>query len=311
MDDIIGTTEMWKNWGFDWDGHLGMTIPFVESGSIAGALRGSRPAPLLKEFLPGLRAGRVGIISASGSTGKSFFCLEYACAQAIGESIWGNFLPILNEPKRVLYIAAEEDHTDVVDRLVAIGKHFDVFDNYADLIKDNLTILTTENFPISIFSQDGNINLDGIKKINAACDLCQPDIIIADPLVQFHSANENDNGQMTTVMKVFRSIASIRNVPVLLTHHTGKSAVLNGQTAMQQSSRGASAIVDSARWVMTLAKPIEKNSEGENKEDQYRVVASWPKLNNHAPIEPVTFYRYPGGVLDVVPEESFFIGGRK
>ena len=37
-----------------------------------------------REFLPGLRKGRVGIISASGSTGKSFFCLQLAMASAAG-----------------------------------------------------------------------------------------------------------------------------------------------------------------------------------------------------------------------------------
>ena len=254
-----------------------------------------------REFLPGLRKGRVGVLSASGSTGKSFFCLQLALACAGGGiPIFSPRLELLKENIRIIYITAEEDTSDIDRRLRDIvtyyKKSFTPKEVWKSLLK-HLLIIPMQGHPPCVFDSAGPTN--GLKRLEKLCDDFRPELLIIDPLSQFHRADENDNGEMTRVMQVFSHLASVKNCAVLITHHMSKGAVLSGQGNFQQATRGASALVDSARWVMTMSKPIVENRDHQKTEEGRKILCSFPKLNNHMPIDSFHLFRGPGGVLDV------------
>lgn len=255
-----------------------------------------------REYLPGLRKGRVGIISASGSTGKSFFCLQLAMAMAAGGlPVFGNYLPFLQERVRVAYIIGEEDTIDIDRRIRSICSYYKKMFGQGTAVwrpmLEHLKLIPMQAHPPCVFDPKGSTN--GLARLEKLCDDFKPELLIIDPLCHFHRADENDNGQMTLVMQLFTQIASTKNCAVLIAHHMNKGSVLSGQGSLQQSTRGASAIVDAARWVLTMTKPIKGGDKDLKIEDIKKVLVAFPKLNNCAPIEPFNLYRCPGGVLDI------------
>jgi hypothetical protein len=67
-----------------------------------------------------------------------------------------------------------------------------------------------------------------------------PDILVFDPLISFHDADENSNQAMRRILDNIRNVAYEHKVSLLLTHHLGKGEVGYGNSG----GRGASAIGD-------------------------------------------------------------------
>ena len=75
------------------------------------------------------------------------------------------------------------------------------------------------------------------------------DILFVDPLAELHSAEENDNVGMRSIVAEFRAIAVRLNMAVVIVHHTRKGAVTPGDV---DASRGASAISGASRVMLTI-----------------------------------------------------------
>ncbi|MDO5115596.1 MAG: AAA family ATPase [Synergistaceae bacterium] len=252
------------------------------------------------QFLPGLERGMVGILAAAGGTGKSYFCLEYGLAAAAGGlDIFGSAFPLLQEPIRILYLPAEDTRDQISNRLYSIwhcfiGKYQAKL-RWAD-VADNFMIAPLHGHGAPSITSNDSYDL-----LNRLLIDIKPDVLILDPLVQFYKANENDNNEMNAVIKRFEQLAADCNMAVLLCHHVNKSAAYNGSGGMQQAARGASAIIDGARWMLTLDK-IRKASESEYLYDRpeiadNKVRVTLAKANNHKPVPPFTLVRNDAGVL--------------
>src|SRR4051812_14765269 len=100
-----------------------------------------------------------------------------------------------------------------------------------------LKIATTKrgDFKIAVPVVDGVI---------AAIKRRELDVLIIDPFVSSHSANENDNVAMDAVVKTWARIAYETGCSIHLVHHTRK---VNGELASIESARGASAMNYAAR----------------------------------------------------------------
>jgi len=85
-----------------------------------------------------------------------------------------------------------------------------------------------------------------------------PALLIADPLAELHTAEENDNTALRSVIAEFRALAIKFNIAVILVHHTRKGAVTPGDP---DSARGASAIIGAGRIVATLAGMSEDDAD--------------------------------------------------
>lgn len=112
--------------------------------------------------------------------------------------------------------------------------------------------------------------MDGSKRVTSAdqpwlierCKANRIDVLVIDPMIEFHPCNENDNGQMGAVASLVRSIAIQAESSVLLVHHTRKrdKAAATGMAGDMDSARGAGALIGAARIVKTLygMEPREK-----------------------------------------------------
>ncbi|MPM17060.1 hypothetical protein SDC9_63444 [bioreactor metagenome] len=108
-------------------------------------------------------------------------------------------------------------------------------------------------------------------------------LLIIDPLSHITSSDENDNALRTLVVQTLKYIACEKECAILVAHHTNKGDADSAQGWL----RGASALVDAARYVLTMQKW----------KDSWRLRLQWVKLNGCAPIADMAVKREPNGVL--------------
>lgn len=69
-----------------------------------------------------------------------------------------------------------------------------------------------------------------------------------DTLNRLHSLDENSNGDMAQLVSRLERVALETGASVLCLHHVTKGSTREGGADQQQAARGASALVDNARW---------------------------------------------------------------
>lgn len=246
--------------------------------------------PPLDFVVCGLAAGTVGNITSPGATGKSFVALQMAMGVASKEA--DNLLLNLanNNEGQVVIFNAEDPEIVIKQRLFSIGKHLS--NNAHKKVKSNIQIN-------SLIGQQPNISdvtflEDVIKKCMGKR------LVIFDTFTRFHQLNENDNSQMSQVVSYYEKIAHETGAAVLFLHHSSKGAVLGGQQAEQQSTRGASAITDNCRWQAYLqTMSIEEAKKfGNDVLDRKRFVKFGGNKENYGLATAERWFeRVEGGVL--------------
>ena len=263
----------------------------------------SSPPPAIDWVVHGLKRGDVGILSAPGGTGKSMFCLPLADAVSRGKDLFGQW-PV-GSLGDVIYLYADDDTDDLRNRVYYLYQSQSIESvNFGRIHSFNVR-LDPPRFMVShIIDERGllqpqtDVVLAITQRIISICN--NPRLLIIDPLRKFHTLEENSNTEMEQLLTFFARWASELRVALLLVHHTGKSAVLNGQGNTQQSARGASAIVDQARWHVTLQKNSEPDATRYNipPADTWKyIVAHNAKINGTEPLPDLLLERGPGGVL--------------
>lgn len=149
-------------------------------------------------------AGAAGILGGAPKTGKSFFALELAVAS--GTPGAGRF-PVA-APGPVLLCAAEDPPAVVVQRLAALAAARD-------------QALTT--LPVEVIVEPGVRLPDGLDRLGATVAQRQPRLLILDPLIRLHRADENSAAEMAVVLDGLRTLARATDCAVLLVHHTRKA----------------------------------------------------------------------------------------
>jgi hypothetical protein len=78
------------------------------------------------------------------------------------------------------------------------------------------------------------------------------DVLIVDPFVSTHAVNENDNGAIDKVAKLWAQIADKTNCAIDIVHHLRKQT--DGREATVEDARGAVALIGAARSVRILSR---------------------------------------------------------
>lgn len=258
---------------------------------------GTEPPP--QDFiLPGFLAGTVGALVAPGSTGKSMLALQLACAIAAkGANTTGIEI---QKTGPVLYVGLEDPSSEIWRRLHSMGALFDA-DARAE-IASNLEIDSRVGIPTNVFDPEYFADL--------LEDAKGKRLVIIDTLSRCHALNENDNGEMSGLIVRMESLAKASGAAVLFLHHISKAAGLAGQGGMQQAARGASALIDNARWCGNLVGMSEDDAKkladstgqniGKNKRRGFYVQYSIGK-QNYGKVEGAQWYeRCEGGILKPV-----------
>ena len=207
----------------------------------------------------------VTVAVAPPGIGKSTMAVNLALAVAAGR---GDIIgPEVRERARVWYWNNEDDDIELKRRLaVAMAFHqvewSDLTDNGAPRIYVNSG--TEKPLMLAKRAADGRtlraVNVDAV--IRHAIDH-RIGLLIFDPMVEFHEAQENDNNEVSRVARLFRRIATEANCAVLVVHHTRKvqGASSEGHAGNMDSGRGAGALNGVARAVITLYGMSEKDAQ--------------------------------------------------
>lgn len=277
---------------FDADGG-----PFEEPLDI-GLYIDNEPPPI-DYVLPCMVAGTVGNLSSPGASGKSMFALQLATQIAGGPDLLG----LGDYPTgKAVYLPAEDFALAIQHRMHHLWRYVEK-EEHKTAIRDNLKVYPLTSFTPNLFDQawyDAVMRLADGKRL-----------MILDTLSMFHEENENDNAQMKVLVRKMGLVGAETGCSVVFLHHYTKSAALSGNTE-QQASRGASALIDNARWggaLNTMTKEDANNRTIPENERRFYACFSIPKVNFAPPFEPIWYKRHDGGVL--LPDRYLNEAGEK
>jgi hypothetical protein len=201
-----------------------------------------------------LARGKVGMFAGGGGVGKTMAAVQLAIAVATGRDWYG--LTVAT-PGRVLLGLAEEDAEEIRRRLYYTALALGLDDTGRALARDRIVCLPLAGVPVALLESDaaGNpvetVTAHDLRHVLAGEDGWA--LVILDPLARWAGLDaETDNAQATRFIECVESYTTAPGAPtVLLTHHTTKLSRREGDGAAT-AARGASALVDGARWVATL-----------------------------------------------------------
>lgn len=207
-----------------------------------------------------LLRGAVTVLAGMGSAGKSSLCVAWACAVALGDR-HGAFMPAPvpgapadgAPPRKVLVYNVEDDDHEQRRRFSAALRQF-------GRVPRDLSGRVLRCGPASIGtlldrdSYSGQVQFtDAWHALEALIAQEKPDLVVLDPLVELHTAEENDNTALRQVIAHLRGIAQRHACAMVLVHHTRKGA----EAGDMEGIRGAGSIVGAARIAITAA-PMSK-----------------------------------------------------
>ena len=167
--------------------------------------------------------GSIMVVAAPPKNYKSFVTNTIAFQLLIGGHLFGvervhartteHLFPV-KPVERVLLIEQEIGLRDTRERLLEF---------HASLPLSERTILDSHLF---VRSCDYDLRFDsalGIQKIRAIVHEVKPSVLILDPLIKFHTSDENSPSEMGRIMLEFRRLIADLGLTIILLHHTGKS----------------------------------------------------------------------------------------
>ena len=252
--------------------------------------------PEIDFIWPGFVAGTVGALVAPGATGKSFWALE--AAMAVASTVSGGDILRLHPQRggsghKVVYLAAEDPAPVLIRRIHSIGQH--LARPARESIAANLTISPVMGRRLDLMQRN---YCDDLIKICAGARL-----LVLDTISRMHNLDENSNGDMARLVSTLEHIAVSTGAAILFLHHVNKGSAREGYSDQQQAARGASSLVDNARWCGYVAKMTadEAKSYGIGDRKSYYARYGVSKQNYTATPTDQWYERKEGGVL--VPVE--------
>lgn len=251
------------------------------------------PPPPLDFVVAGLKSGTVAILASPGGMGKSFLALEIAMGIAAPGADKDLLDLGITSHGPVLMLNAEDPLDVLRERVFNIGRFLEPEIHAA--VQAGLTIKSMRG------AQPNLLNPGWVDAITKAAEGKR--LVVIDTFSRFHSGDENSNQDMADVIGSCERITERSGTCLMALHHTSKSAAVNGLQSSQQSTRGASAIVDNARWQSYLEGLSEKEAGNLGIEKHLRhhfVSFGISKQNYGRPIAPKWLVKLGGGVLHAV-----------
>jgi hypothetical protein len=170
-------------------------------------------------------ASSVGVIGGQPKLGKSWLGLDMAVSVATGTPCLDTF-PV-QEPGPVLVYLAEDALPILRERIACLVNH-----RRLELLRVNLHVITE---PTLRLDRAG----DRMRLMATAMHL-RPRLVLLDPLVRLHAANENDATEIAQLLSYFRDLQRRLDTSVTLVHHSRKHS--SGGSNGGQNLRGSSDI---------------------------------------------------------------------
>lgn len=211
----------------------------------------SAPVVANSWLVPGLlMEGKINMMFGPEKSGKSRFLRYMMAHMYYQEPLWG--VPT-RAPKRLLYLAGEEQPGDITGRLM---------DTVLGLG------LTPDDIPwgerVTIVQAAG-MRMDRQEQrawLRQELEDGEYDALFLDPLRRVHGARESSNDDMAYICNALREWSNALNITILVIHHTGKiNEEEDDMDRIATWSRGASDVASVLDWAtfVTRRKQHEVN----------------------------------------------------
>ncbi|MBB2157043.1 AAA family ATPase [Gluconacetobacter diazotrophicus] len=255
-----------------------------------------------------LLRGFVSVLGSPGGVGKTAFTMVVGLSVATGRSLLATeplspgIFQRVQKTGAVWFYNLEDPEDEMRRRIKAAIMHHKV--DYG-AIKDTVYVDSGRDRPLVIASRDASGNLVATPIVDELVDeLLRRKIalLVVDPFVQSHSAEENRNDEMNLVMALWGQVAHRAECAVWLVHHFRKG----GQAGDSEAFRGAGAIQGAARVMSTLSAMSKDEAAKLNIPDDKRrsfVRLDNAKANMGPPAEAAEWYQLVGINIGNATEE--------
>jgi len=182
------------------------------------------------------------VLYSPGGVGKSALTLNLALHLAAGTHttpLWGKFNT--PKPRRTVFVQSENSLKATHERVVKMCRGNPEFQTGLSNVffpNNNDAITWSGFFDDPKFQQEVIRLIKGIEDAESE----KIDLMVVDPLISYHSQDENDNSRMRSTLDAISAVSNELKVTPVVVHHANKDGGL----------RGASAIIDWARSVVKL-----------------------------------------------------------
>jgi len=156
------------------------------------------------------------VITGAPKTYKSILALNMATRLASGCDWMGHSV---NKPHKCVVLNAEGGYYSIRDRLRRMER--------------SLKQVQQEYLYISEYVSLNIIEPEGFTLLAQSLEEHEPDVLVFDPLVRFHDAEENASNEMAAVMGVLRGLIQQFGISIILVHHDTKGgSPMRGSSVM-------------------------------------------------------------------------------
>lgn len=238
--------------------------------------------------------GRVGMLAAAGGLGKSWALTQLALSVATGTPWLGTYS--IATPGRVLLVMGEEEESEILRRLHYAARLMRLDTAAAERAAANIVPLALSGCSAALtcepvaaygaapapFAHETAL----VGELLAALKDAGPwSLLIFDPLSRFAGNDaEKDNAAATRFIETLERLTKLQGTPtVLVAHHTPKHERQDDSKVGSTAARGASALTDGVRFMMTLKYWPGEHASG--------LTLSFTKQNYGKRPEPLQLYR--------------------
>lgn len=200
--------------------------------------------PWLVENLWGHQA--VGFISGIPKTGKTWLALELAVAVASGQPCLGRY-PVHQRGSVLLY-AAEDTAAAVKQRVSAIALTRSVTQ------LDRLAVGLISAAALRLDDPDHQ------RRLELTLAAIKPRLLLLDPLVRLHAADENSAAETSQLLAFLRRLQRDHQLAIALVHHARKSSTAQPGQALRGSG-DLHAWSDSSLYLVHRKERVELHAE--------------------------------------------------
>lgn len=210
-----------------------------------------------REFAYGTHLIRkyVSVTVSPGGLGKTSLSLAESLAMASGRALLG-----VKPPQRlkVWVFNAEDPRDEMERRIMAACVHYNL--SPAD-IEGHLFLDSgrEQELVVAIEDKKAGVKIQEpiVEAVVEQIERNGIDVMIVDPFVSTHGVNENDNGAIDKVAKLWAQIADYTNCAIDIVHHLRKVA---DREATVEDARGAVSLIGAARSVRVLNRMSDEQA---------------------------------------------------
>jgi hypothetical protein len=183
-----------------------------------------------------LLVGGAAILGGAPKAGKTFLALDLCVAVASGTTGAGHFRVEAARP--VSLLCAEDPSPVLAARLAALARS---------------RSRALEELPLEVIVEPAVRLPDALPRLAATLERSRPGLLLLDPLIRLHRADENSAQEMAVVLDGLRDLARRTQTTVLLVHHARKAAAGHTPGTGLRGSSDLAAFGDSNLYLRRLA----------------------------------------------------------